>query len=96
VLYIFGLSGYLITTLIARLFLMRQNFWLSPAWAMVLFLVHFEVLNRLILPGGAGGPSDRIVLRSVGVCITSLTAIAGSIALRRGRKPEKSPIQALF
>jgi hypothetical protein len=95
VLYIFGLSGYLITTLIARVFLMRQSLWLSPVWAAALFLIHFEVLNRLILPGGAAGPRDRVDLRLEGVCITCLTALAGSIALRRKRRPQKT-IQSLF
>jgi len=95
VLYIFIVSGYMVTTLVARLLLMRQNLLLSPAWATALFLIHFEVLNRLILPSGAAGPHDRTIIRLVGVCITCLTAVAGSIKLRQRRMPEKS-IQSLF
>jgi hypothetical protein len=95
VLYIFGLSGYLITTLLVRVFLTGQNPWLPSIWLTALFLIHFEVLNRLILPGGVAGLRDRTVIRLIGACITFLTTFAGPIALRRWRKSEKS-LQPLF
>jgi hypothetical protein len=89
VLYVFGISGYLVTTLLARVFLMQQDLWLSSALAMALFLIHFEVLNRLILPGGIAAPRERMLIRLIGACITFITPrLAWWIALRQ--RTEKS------
>lgn len=83
VLYIFCVSGYVVTTIIIRVFLIRQNSWLSAICVTLLFLIHFEVLNHFIVSGGVADSSDRTFIRIIGSCITFLTTFAGAFALKR-------------
>ena len=85
VLYVFLISGYLLTTAFIYLFMTRRNIWLAPLWGAVLFLIHFEILNHFIVPGGVATQDDRALLRLIGTCIALFTTGAGVLALKLRR-----------
>jgi hypothetical protein len=77
----FCISGYLLTTAVARLFWKSTRVWQYPAVAMLLFVFHFELMN--IGVGGAFDPHDRHIVVVVGAWIAFSTAWMGTVALRR-------------
>ena len=54
---------------------------LYPVLAVVLFLVHFEILNYLA--GGIFDLKKRVVIRVAGVCIVLACTFAGNLILRK-------------
>lgn len=83
----FVMSGYAWTTLVARLMFKSSRIWLYPVIAVLLSLIHFEVLNRQV------GPFDTTFafkVRSSSVVVVFMITILGSFALnhwRRGAHP---------
>jgi hypothetical protein len=74
-------TGYLFTTAIARAVWRGRTVLLYPVVAVLLFLVHFEILNY-----SAGGVFDiqkRVVIRVAGVCIVLACTFAGNLTLRK-------------
>jgi hypothetical protein len=77
----FFLTGYLLTTLIGRLFSNPENRWLYPSIASALYVVHFEILS--IGVGGAFDPWERWLIRVVGACIAFTCTLGGNQVLHR-------------
>jgi hypothetical protein len=74
-------TGYLFTTAIARAVWRGSTVRLYPVVAVVLFLIHFEVLNY-----SAGGIFDlrmRLAIRIAGMCIVLACTFVGTQLLRR-------------
>ena len=82
VLIFFGLSGYALTTLCARLFWAPLNCWRYPAVACVLFPIHFGLLS-LLSSNGFMDPMSRIAFLGVGTLIVGSTTLLGSSLLAR-------------
>ena len=74
-------AGYLFTTAIARAVWRGGTVRLYPVVAVVLFLVHFEILNHAA--GGAYDPPKRLVIRIAGVCIVLACTFVGNMVLRK-------------
>lgn len=74
-------TGYLLTTIIARLFLNPERKYLYPCIAFALYVVHFEILN--IETGGMFGPSERWLVRVVGPCIAFACTLGGNLVLSK-------------
>lgn len=74
-------TGYLFTTAIARAVWRGGRVWLYPGVAMVLFFIHFELLNHSV--GGIFRLPDRVVLRIAGACIVLACTFVGNLLLRR-------------
>jgi hypothetical protein len=73
-------TGYVVTTLLFRVFLRGQRLWLYPAVAAVLFLTHLQILFFI----ATGWPSSqRIQVRAAGVCIVFACTFAGSFVLQK-------------
>ena len=81
ILWMFLITGYLLTTFIARVVWRGQSLWLYPCLAGLLFFIHFEIMNYGV--GGAFDRKDRFVIRMVGISITLICTFAGSLQLRR-------------
>jgi hypothetical protein len=82
-------TGYLCTTAIARAVWRGGTVRLYPVLAVVLFLVHFEILNY-----SAGGIFDlkkRVVIRVAGVCIVLACTFAGNLILRKWMVERSTP-----
>lgn len=82
-------TGYLFTTAIARAVWRGATVRLYPVVAVVLFLVHFEILNY-----SAGGIFDlrkRVVIRIVGVCIVLACTFVGNLVLRKWTVERSTP-----
>jgi hypothetical protein len=77
---LFFTTGYLFTTLLLRLFWKGRTLWSCPAIAVVLFLIHFEIMNVGL--GGAFEPPTRLLVRVVGTCIAFTCTMTGSFILR--------------
>ena len=75
------LTGYLLTTMLCRIFENSRRLWLCPAISSGLFSIHFEVLNLAV--GGAFERPDRILLRVLGPCFAFVCTVTGSFILRR-------------
>jgi len=78
----FGISGYVITTLVVRLALRGRWANVYPIIAPLLFLTHFEVMN-LLVPGGLMDAHNRLMFRAIvfGVVLVVTTVI--SLVLKR-------------
>jgi len=74
-------TGYLLTTAIARAVWRGMVVWLYSIVALVLFLIHFEILNHAT--GGMYDAPKRIVLRIAGGCIVLACTFVGTLLLRR-------------
>jgi len=81
----FGISGYVITTLVMRLALHGRWPHRYPVIASLLFLAHFEVMN-LLVPGGLLGNRNRLVFRVIGSGVVLVVATAISLVLERIEK----------
>lgn len=74
-------TGYLFTTAIARALWRGGSLWLYPAVAVVLFLIHLEILNYAA--GGMFDAPKRTVIRIAGACIVLACTLAGTLVLRQ-------------
>jgi len=79
----FFVTGYLLTTIIARLFLKPEKILLYPSIAAALYLIHFEILS--IGVGGAFEPWERWIFRIVGPCIAFTCTLGGNLMLSKWR-----------
>lgn len=80
-LLIFGTSGYLLTTGVARAAWKNTRVWSYPVLAATLFEVHFEIVNVAI--GGAFNPPLRLAVRVTGGLIAFGCTLIGSFVLRK-------------
>jgi hypothetical protein len=80
IIFMFFITGYLLTTAISRAFWNVQKLWSYPVLAVTPFLIHFEILNLGV--GGAFAPPDRLRIVCAGVCVVFACALAGSLSLR--------------
>lgn len=87
----FFLTGYLLTTAIARALWKGRTLWLFSTIIAVLFVLHFELLNVGL--GGAFAPHDRKIVVIAGVVIAFLTTLAGTIVVRRWTAMERSSLE---
>jgi hypothetical protein len=78
-------TGYLFTTAITRAVWRGSRIWLYPVVALVLFFIHFEILNHAA--GGIFDAPKRAVIRTAGGCIVLACTLAGSLLLRRWTAP---------
>lgn len=79
-------TGYLLSTGVARAAWQPTRVWLYSLIAVMLFLIHFEILNYAA--GGIFDPTKRAVIRISGACIVYACTFAGNLTLRnwtRGR-----------
>ena len=76
-------TGYLLTTIIARLWLKPENTMLYPCIAAALYMIHFEILN--FAAGGAFEHWERWAIRIVGPCIAFTCTLAGNQLLSKWR-----------
>ena len=74
-------TGYLFTTAIARTVWRRRLVWLYPGVALILFFIHFEILNHSA--GGIFDTPKRAVIRIAGSCIVLACTFVGTLLLRR-------------
>jgi len=81
ILMMFFLTGYLLTTAIARAIWKGQSSWRYPLLCTILFVLHFELLNVGI--GGAFAPRDRRIILITGAVAAFLITLGGTLALRR-------------
>lgn len=79
-------TGYLFSTGIVRAVWRGATVWLYPVVAVMLFFVHFEILNHAA--GGMFDPSKRAVIRTAGGGVVLLCTMAGSLALQRWKAGE--------
>ena len=79
--FYFGMSGYMVTTLIARIIWKRAWLFYYSLFAPILFLVHFEILNRIVASGLMD--VERAVFRLVGACVTIIVTLSVSLVLKR-------------
>ena len=84
----FGITGFAVTTLVMRLILRGRWMRAYSIIAVVLFLIHFEIMNRMV-PGGVMEPHARLIFRFVGSCLVFIVAFAISLVLGRlgGEQP---------
>jgi uncharacterized membrane protein len=76
----FGISGYAVTTLLARLLWRVKALWSYPVAASVLFLFHFQLLN-FMSSSGLQDAHGRMLTRIFGVCLVFLITLLGSALL---------------
>jgi hypothetical protein len=81
VLFMFFMTGYLLTTVLFRSFWKAQATWSYPVIAVVLFSSHFEILSLGV--GGAFDPADRLLVRVAGACLTFSCTYLGSYFLQQ-------------
>lgn len=74
-------TGYLFTTAIARAASQGRFIRLYPGVALVLFLIHIEILNHSA--GGIFDAPKRAVIRIAGACIVLTCTFVGNLLLRR-------------
>ena len=74
-------TGYLFTTGIVRAVWRGGSVWLYPVAVLMLFFLHFEVLNHSA--GGIFDAPKRTVIRIAGGCIVLACTLAGTLSLRR-------------
>ena len=74
-------TGYVVTTALLRTFWNRKSLWQYSTIATGLFLLHFEIMNFGV--GGAFEPRDRYRILAMGLCITFVCTLAGTLALRK-------------
>lgn len=74
-------TGYLFTTVIARAAWRGRFAWLYSGVALVLFFIHFEILNHSA--GGIFDAPKRAVIRIAGACIVLACTFVGTLLLRR-------------
>jgi|SRR5271170_5431647 len=74
-------TGYLLTTVIARAALQGRFIRLYPGVALILFLIHFEILNHSA--GGIFDAPKRAMIRIAGACIVLACTFVGNLLLRR-------------
>jgi hypothetical protein len=75
----FFLTGYLVTTAVARLLCRRKLHLVYPPAAALLFFIHFELLNQTM--GGIFEPSARSAALGVGIASALCTTLLGSVLL---------------
>jgi hypothetical protein len=80
ILIMFCVTGYLLTTIIARAIWSGTHSWLYPFLCTVLFVLHFELLNIGI--GGAFAPSDRRTILIAAAIVAFLITLVGTLVLR--------------
>ena len=81
ILIMFTVTGYVLTTAIARAMWRRDGSRFYPLVCTALFVIHFELLNVGI--GGAFAPPDRRTVLAVGSIAAFLTTLAGTLVLRQ-------------
>lgn len=72
--------GYLVTTMILRMFWTNRTPWLHPAISAVLFSLHLHVF--FFVTGGLH-LSERLAINTCGACIVFACTFAGGYILRR-------------
>jgi len=77
----FCVTGYALTTAIARAIWKGESSKFYPLLSVVLFVVHFELLNVGI--GGAFAPPDRRMVVIAGVAVAFLTTLGGRLLSRK-------------
>lgn len=71
--------GYLLTTLLLRIFWTNRVSWLHPTISVGLFSIHLAIFFAT----GAFGPPERVAIATGGSCIVFATTFAGGYFLRR-------------
>lgn len=89
VFFMFLTSCYVFTTAAVRALWPFHNRWPYSVVAVVLFLIHFEIVNVLL--GGAFEPSVRTPLLLSGLVIALLTTAIGTRTLRKWERPKVLP-----
>ena len=79
--FMFFMTGYLLTTVIFRTVWNGRKLWSYSVISAVLFLIHFEILNRGV--GGAFDLPERTLIRVVGPCIAFACTLGGSWLLSK-------------
>lgn len=79
VILLFLSTGYVFTTIVARAVWRGRRLWSYPAFATLLFFIHFEIMNVGL--GGAFEPSARVRIRTAGAFITFACTLGGSFFL---------------
>jgi hypothetical protein len=83
-------TGYLLTTIIGRLFLKPERKLLYPSIASTLYVIHFEILS--VATGGAFEPWERWIIRVVGACIAFTCTLGGNQILSKW-KPSSAVVR---
>ncbi len=81
ILLMFCVTGYVLTTVIARAIWKGDSSRFYPLLCTVLFVIHFEVLNVGL--GGAFPPSDRPIVVIAGAAAAFATTLAGTLLSRK-------------
>ena len=84
----FFVTGYLFSTAVFRAYWRGRGLWLYSAIAMLLFLIHFEILNVGV--GGAFNPPERLRIRAAGVCIVFACTFFGGCFLRKSTSRQQA------
>jgi hypothetical protein len=79
----FCVTGYALTTAIARGVWTGESSKFYPILSTVLFVLHFELLNVGI--GGAFAPPDRRMVVIVGAITAFVTTLAGTLLARKSQ-----------
>jgi hypothetical protein len=80
-------GSYLVSTAITRVVWRGGTVWSYSGNAVVLFSVHFAILNSIA--GGAFESPVRLRIRIVGACIVFVATLLGSLVLRRWEESGK-------
>jgi len=78
---LFFTTGYMLSTAIIRVIWKSPRLWLYPVIAIVLFVIHFEILNVGV--GGAFEPPERLRIRVAGACFAFVCTLVGGWLLRK-------------
>jgi hypothetical protein len=79
--FMFLMAGYLLTTLITRLFWRGQEWWGYSLAAAGLFIVHFEIMNVGV--GGAFDVAERWSIRLFGISAALGCTLGGTTLLSK-------------
>ena len=87
----FCVTGYVLTTAIARAIWKGDSSRFYPLLCTVLFVLHFELLNVGL--GGAFALPDRRIVVIAGAAAAFVTTLTGTIAIRRWTAPNRSSLE---
>ncbi len=73
-------TGYLLTTVVARIVWKGQKLWSYSAIAAVLFLIHSEVF--FVVSGGSTR-LQKLLIQAVGACVVFACTFLGSVILQK-------------
>lgn len=80
--------GYLLTTMILRIFWTNRTPWLHPAISVVLFSIHLAIF----FAAGNFGMPERLAIAIGGSCIVFATTFIGGYFLRNWAQPKSNEL----